>query len=90
MAYGASTMYTIGTALSRAEQNAIPVEVLVGGHWLSGHIVASDGIGVVLSNAGEEHSVVRMDSISAVRVFTEAPIGKDVVEARPMPRPRPA
>lgn len=94
MAHGSSTMYTIGTALSRAEQNCIPVEVLVGGHWLTGRIVASDGVGLVLSNDGEEHSVVRLESITAVRVFTTAPVGPPIEaaepEAWPMPRPRSA
>ena len=93
MSYANSTLYTMGTALSRAEQLGVAVEVLVAGQWLSGHIVASDGTGLVLNGENEEHSVVRMESISAVRVFTHAPVGTSLApaaEARPMPRPRTA
>jgi len=76
MNYGASTIYTMGTALSRAEQLGIRVDVLVGGQWLSGCIVGNDGVGLVLNGDSEEHSVVRMESIQAVRVFATAPVGQ--------------
>jgi len=88
-----STIYTMGTALGRAEQMGIRVEVLVGGQWLSGNIVANDGVGLVLNSDGEEHSVVRIESITAVRVFAHAPVGRPIESAptaRPMPRPRSA
>jgi hypothetical protein len=94
MGYANSTLYTIGTALSRAEQLGTPVEVLVAGQWLSGRIVATDGMGLVLNSEDEEHSVVRMESISAVRIFTPAPVGPQIAAAeaiaRPMPCPRSA
>jgi len=89
MGYANSTLYTIGTALSRAEQLGVPVEVLVAGQWLSGRIVATDGMGLVLNSENEEHSVVRMESISAVRVFTHAPVGPPIAAAEPMARPMP-
>ena len=89
-----SMIYTMGTALNRAQQLGVPVEVLVAGQWLSGRIVASDGIGLVLNCENEEHSVVRMENISAVRIFTTAPVGPPIEAtehvARPMPRPRSA
>ncbi len=62
-----STLFTIGTALRRAENNNLPVEVLVGGHWLSGTVAGLDGHGLVLSTHSE-HSVVRLESIIAVRI----------------------
>jgi hypothetical protein len=68
-----STIYTIGTALNRAHDNDVPVQLLVEGQWIGGHIVAVDGHGVVLSSEELEHAVVRMQSISAVRIFTEMP-----------------
>jgi len=96
-----STIYTMGTALSRAEQLGVRVEVLVGGQWLAGYIVANDGVGLVLNSDGEEHSVVRIESIFAVRVLTPAPMAQPMPQpksqplvpapqARPMPRPRSA
>ena len=62
-----STMFTVGTALRRAENNHLPVEVLVHGHWLRGTVAGVDGQGVVLSTHSE-HAVVRLESISAVRI----------------------
>lgn len=68
-----STIYTVGTALSRAQDNQVPVALLVEGHWMRGHVAAIDGHGVVLDSDGTEHSVVKMERVSAVRVMTAAP-----------------
>ncbi len=87
-----STIYTIGTALNRAADNDVAVQLLVEGQWIGGHVVAVDGHGVVLNNIDElEHSVIRMQSVSAVRIFTEVP-GRTPITAgaHPMPSPRPA
>ena len=62
-----STIFTVGTALRRAESNHLPVEVLVQGHWLRGTVAGLDGQGVILSTHSE-HSVVRLESILAVRI----------------------
>jgi hypothetical protein len=69
-----STIYTMGTALNRAHDNQVPVALLVDSHWISGHVVATDGHGVILDSGGQEHCVVRMESVSAVRVMTAAPM----------------
>jgi hypothetical protein len=75
--YSDSVLYTVGTALNRAHDNGVDVEVLVEGQWLTGRVVAVDGHGVVLESSipggPAEHSVVRMGSVSAVRVFSSAP-----------------
>jgi sRNA-binding regulator protein Hfq len=63
-----STIYTMGTALNRAHDHDAIVEVLVGGQWLTGIVAGVDGYGVVLADAHNDHSVIRMDAISAVRV----------------------
>ena len=62
-----STLFTIGTALRRAESNCLPVEVLVHGHWLTGNVAGVDGHGVILTTH-LEHSVVRLEDVSAVRI----------------------
>lgn len=86
--YSDSVLYTIGTALNRAHDNNVPVQILVEGQWLTGRIAAVDGHGVVLYSDEAEHAVIRMGSVSAVRVFTAAP-GRtpiqSVVTATPMP-----
>jgi sRNA-binding regulator protein Hfq len=63
-----STILTMGTALNRAHDHDAIVEVLVGGQWLTGVVAGVDGYGVVLVDAQNDHSVVRMEAISAVRV----------------------
>jgi sRNA-binding regulator protein Hfq len=86
--YSDSVLYTIGTALNRAQDNHAQVQILVEGQWLHGQVAAVDGHGVVLASDDYEHAVIRMGSISAVRMFAapphRAPIGSGQ-EARPMP-----
>ena len=84
-----SIIYTIGTALNRAHDNDVPVEVLVEGQWLSGHVVAVDGHGVVLTGDDLDHAVIRMDSVAAVRVHSAPPDRTPLgAGAHPMPGPR--
>jgi hypothetical protein len=91
-----SMIYTIGTALNRARDNQLGVQVLVEGQWLGGLVLAVDGHGVVLDSAagsatgyGSEHAVVRMESVAAVRVSTRAPFSPPVDPAAAlMPSPR--
>ena len=84
-----SILYTIGTALNRAHDNDVPVQVLVEGQWLSGRVAAVDGHGLVLHSDELEHSVIRVENVAAVRVFSEAPQRTPIPkEATPMgPRP---
>jgi hypothetical protein len=88
--FGESIIYSIGTALNRAHDNDIMVEILVEGQWMRGHVVGVDGHGAVLcSDDNLEHAVVRMEAISAVRIFT-APPGRTPLPAGAavMPGPR--
>jgi hypothetical protein len=76
--HSSSTIFTVGTALRRAENNSLPVEVLVHGHWLRGTVAGVDGEGVILSTHSE-HAVVRLQSISAVRIpetMTDVPVAE--------------
>ena len=84
-----SMLYTIGTALHHARDHGLPVQLLVGGTWLSGVVVAIDGFGVVLSSHDDEHAVVRLEAVAAVKVAGAAP-RREPISAQPMPRPRPA
>lgn len=69
-----SMVYTMGTALNRARDNQVPVALLVDSHWIGGRVVATDGHGVILDSGAEDHCVVRMESVSAVRVMTSIPM----------------
>jgi hypothetical protein len=84
-----STLYTIGTVLNHARDNGLRVELLVAGQWLSGVVAAADGHGVVLAACGDQHAVVRMEAISAVRIAEAlAPRTQIPAGAHPMPGPR--
>jgi hypothetical protein len=95
-----SMQYTIGTALERAREGGSTVEILVGGQWLSGLVVGLDGLGVVLDHEGEEHCIVRLECVTAVRVCARAPMLRRIPTgrshddsfdgARPMPGPHAA
>ena len=76
-----STLYTIGTALDRAKDNNLPVDVLVEGHWLTGWVVAADGHGVLLNCEKREHALIRMSNVAAVRVHSPAPQSRITVDA---------
>ena len=84
-----SMLYTMGMAISRAEDLGLDVSVLVDGHWIEGHIAAQDGVGLVLEHDSLEHSVVKMDQIAAVRIMSESPYRQQIAAgATPMPGPR--
>jgi hypothetical protein len=84
-----SMLYTMGMAISRAEDLGFDVRVLVDGHWMEGRIAAQDGVGLVLEHESAQHSVVKMDRISAVKIMSESPYRHELTTvARPMPSPR--
>lgn len=97
-----SMNYTIGTAIDRAHDAGHVVELLVESHWVTGQVVANDGVGVVLDNDGQDHCVVRLERIAAVRVVAEAPMRRRIPAGQaagqdrlydgsmPMPAPRTA
>jgi sRNA-binding regulator protein Hfq len=85
--YSDSVLYTIGTALNRAHDNGVPVQILVEGQWLAGRVAAVDGHGVVLHSDDAEHSVIRMGSVSAVRMFAAAPARPPLTGVTAMPMP---
>jgi hypothetical protein len=83
-------LYTMGMAISRAADLDYDVQVLVEGHWIEGRIAAHDGVGLVLEHDTAQHSVVRMDCISAVKIMSESPYRQEITSAAmPMPGPRP-
>jgi hypothetical protein len=75
-----SIIYSMGTALNLARNNDTPVEVLVGSQWIVGRVLTCDGHGVVLETDRHEHAVIRMESVSAVKILSRVP-----QEAAPRP-----
>ncbi|HET7385414.1 MAG TPA: hypothetical protein VFJ19_01970 [Nocardioidaceae bacterium] len=86
-----STLYTVGTALRRAHDNNVMVSILIEGSWISGSVEAVDGHGVVLDGRDGDHTVIRMESVSAVRIMSPAPERTPIpAGAYPTVRPQPA
>ncbi|WP_181311206.1 hypothetical protein [Nocardioides campestrisoli] len=76
MASQGSTIFTVGTLLNRAQDQGIPVRVLVEGVWIEGIPVASDGHGVIIDHEVDGQYLVRTTAITAVlyvRPDDEAP-----------------
>ncbi|MET1059943.1 MAG: hypothetical protein ABWX84_10110 [Nocardioides sp.] len=74
-----STIYSVGTLLSRAEGTGQLVRVLVEGSWISGTPVSCDGYGAILDAGDEGQFLVRVEAISAV-AYLPAPV--DVPQQR--------
>lgn len=66
--FGSSTQVTVGSTLSRAFEQNQRVDVLAGGHWFGGQIAAVDGMGLALDGDDFTRTVIRLDSVEAVRV----------------------
>jgi hypothetical protein len=85
-----SMLYTMGMAISRAQDLGFDIAVLVDGQWMEGRVAAQDGVGLVLEHETAEHSVVKMDRIAAVKIMSESPYRQELTSAAmPMPGPRP-
>jgi sRNA-binding regulator protein Hfq len=76
-----STLYTIGTALNRARDNGLTVEILIEGQWLVGRVTAVDGHGVLLVSEEHDHAIARISQVAAVRVHSPAPRTQVTVDA---------
>ena len=85
-----STVFTIGSALRQAENDGVPVRLMVDGEWFDGEVAGLDGDGVLLESPDGE-VVVRLTSISVVRLVRMAQEAQPApVAAAPAPTPTPA
>ena len=79
-----SMIYTMGTALDRAQEVGALVQCLVQGEWLAGSVMAVDGHGLVLTRGDSEHVVVRLEDVSALRVQGALPGAQETSPALTM------
>jgi hypothetical protein len=61
-------LLTVGHALDRAKDEGSVVRMYVGGDWITGQVMNSDGHGVAVLETNGDLCVVRQDSITAVRL----------------------
>lgn len=78
-----STILTIGSALTRAQQDDIEVAVLVQGEWFRGHVQGLDGHGLVLDDGQGHHLVVRLDQVAVLRIDQEPDPWAEAEDQRP-------
>jgi len=86
---GSSTLLTVGHAIDRAKDQGVTVRMNVGGEWVTGVIVSSDGHGVAMLEPSGELCVARHDAISCVRLpyGTAAEDESERTTSRPGPAP---
>jgi hypothetical protein len=61
-------LLTIGQALDRAKDDNLTVRLNIGGDWVTGKILNSDGHGVAVLEPNGDLCVVRQDTIGCVRL----------------------
>jgi hypothetical protein len=66
--YGSSMLLTVGHALDRAKDEGMVVRINVGGEWVTGRVINSDGHGVAILESNGDLCVVRQEIVSAVRM----------------------
>jgi hypothetical protein len=66
--FGSTMLLTVGHALDRAKEDGMVVRVNVGGEWVTGRIINSDGHGVAILESSGDMCVVRQEAVSAVRL----------------------
>ena len=85
-----SSVLTIGSALTRAQQDEIEVAVLVQGEWFHGQVQGLDGHGLVLDDGQGHDLIVRLDHVAVLRIDQETDTWADegADGALDIPRPR--
>ena len=66
-------LLTVGHALDRAKDEGTVVRMHIGGDWVTGQIMNSDGHGVAVLESNGDLCVVRQDAISCVRLPGKMP-----------------
>jgi hypothetical protein len=66
--FGSTMLLTIGQALDRAQEDNLTVRLHIGGDWVTGKVINSDGHGVAVLEPNGDVCVVRQDTVSCVRL----------------------
>jgi len=66
-----SVILTIGSRLTRAEQDDVEVAVLVQGEWFRGRVLGVDGHGLVLDDGQGHDLVVRLEHVAVLEIEQE-------------------
>ncbi len=72
LVFGSTMLMTVGHALDRAKEDGLVVRMHIGGDWVTGRILNSDGHGVAVMETNGDLCVVRQDAINCVRLPAHA------------------
>ncbi len=61
-------LLTVGHAIDRAKDDGLVVRLNVGGSWMTGQILNSDGHGVAILETSGDLCLVRQNDITCVRL----------------------
>jgi hypothetical protein len=61
-------LLTVGAAIDRAKDEGMEIRINIGGEWVTGRVMNSDGHGVAILEANGDMCVVRRDAITCVRL----------------------
>ena len=67
--FGSTMLLTVGHALDRAKDDGSVVRLFIGGDWITGQVMNSDGHGVAVLEPNGGLCVVRQESITCVRLL---------------------
>ena len=63
--FGSTMLLTVGHAIDRAKEEDMDVRMHIGGEWVTGRVMNSDGHGVAVLEPNGDMCVVRQDTITA-------------------------
>jgi hypothetical protein len=70
--FGSTMLLTVGHAIDRAKEEGMEVRMNIGGEWVAGRVMNSDGHGVAVLEPNGDMCVVRRDAITCVRLSSRA------------------
>jgi hypothetical protein len=66
--FGSTMLVTVGHALDRAQEDGSVVGLFIGGAWITGQVMSSDGHGVAVREPDGGLCILRQESITCVRL----------------------
>ncbi|MEO5651273.1 MAG: hypothetical protein ABIN79_06220 [Marmoricola sp.] len=86
--FGTSMLVTVGQTLEHARDVNVSVRLYIGGEWVTGRVLHTDGHGVAIATEDGDTCVIRLDAVSCVRIPTPGTGRVEDVEQRVPSQPR--
>ena len=86
--FGTSRLLTVGQALEHAREVDAEVRLCIGGEWVSGRVMHTDGHGLAMTAENGDTCVIRLEAVSCVRIPAVAPGAEEDAAHRVPSQPR--